>query len=721
MYRKVLHPPRFQLEEQKIPFRKFFPALLVLAGATTTIQTSAADNRDDWPTTAGDGNGSYHSPLTDINTTTVSRLGFAWDAALHTHRGQEATPVEVNGVLYGVGNFGRLYAVDGGTGKELWTYDPAADGQYGRYACCDVVNRGVAIKNGILYLESLDGYLHAIDAGSGRLLWKVDTFPGRGSRLPYTSTGVPVIAGDLVLIGSGGGDFKGTRGYVAAFDAQSGALRWRFYTVPRNPALGQQDQPALMAAVKTWDPRHQWENGGGGTVWDGISYDPALDLIYIGTGNASPYNIKEDGRTGGDDLYTDCIIALHAKTGDMAWHFQVVPGDMWDFDSTQKFIFADLPAKNGPRPVVMQASKNGFFYVLDRRTGEFISARPFASQNWTKGLNPKTGRPIVSEAVDYSTSPKLVFPWVGGAHSWQPMSFDARSMSVFIPAQEWSEIMLDTSHRKAGMVEGEFNTNFITPDGYDPAALKSLYGSLPPLKALAKGVTLQGRRGFIRAWDPVHQRLRWETQTASGWDGGLLSTDGGLVFQGDVNGMLNVYASATGTLLKSVAVGTSIMAAPMTYRIHGVQYIAVMAGYGGGDLGVLFPDKSAALRYGNDNRIIALRLDGPAPPLPAERASLTPVAPPASMGSKEDISEGSVLFNRFCARCHVFGVGILPDLRRLTPAKHEIFSAIVRQGVLSGAGMGRFDDVLSEKEVQEIHAYLIDEARNDYRDKSTPK
>jgi quinohemoprotein ethanol dehydrogenase len=230
-----------------------------------------------------------------------------------------------------------------------------------------------------------------------------------------------------VLIGSGGGDFKGTRGYVAAFDARSGALRWRFYTVPRNPALGRQDQPALVAAVKTWDPRHQWENGGGGTVWDGISYDPALDLIYIGTGNASPYNIKEDGRTGGDDLYTDCIIALHAKTGEMAWHFQVVPGDMWDFDSTQKFIFADLPSKNGARPVVMQASKNGFFYVLDRRTGEFISARPFASQNWTKGLDPKTGRPTSVKRSTTAPRPNWCSP------GWAAHTAGSRCRSTRLP------------------------------------------------------------------------------------------------------------------------------------------------------------------------------------------------------------------------------------------------------------------------------------------------
>ena len=477
---------------------------------------NAAHEPGEWFTTGRDAQGSYHSPLTGIN-----------------------------GVLYTVGNFGRVYALDGATGKERWVYDPQIDGQWGRYACCDAVNRGVAVWKGRVYAASLDGYLHAIDAATGRRIWKVDTLPARGPKTPYTSTGVPVVAGNLVIIGAGGGDFRGVRGYAAAFDIETGSERWRFYTVPRNPALGAQDQPHLVPALKTWDAHHRWESGAGGAVWDGIAYDASLKLVYIGTGNASPYDIKEDGRAGGDDLYTDSILALHADTGELAWHFQTVPGDMWDFDSTQKLILADLKLAQGVRKVVMQASKNGFFYVLDRATGEFVSAHNFAFVNWTKGLDPKTGRPILNPAVDYSGSPKAVYPWEGGAHGWQPMAYDPSAQRVYIPVQEAPNIIIETAHRKAGLVEGQFTSPAFLPEAYDPKGLESLYGALPPLDALGPGLSSVRRRGFLRAWDPIGNRLLWEAPTASGWDGGVMSSAGGLVFQGDVAGMLNIYAADT--------------------------------------------------------------------------------------------------------------------------------------------------------------------------------
>jgi quinohemoprotein ethanol dehydrogenase len=296
----------------------------IIAGAVLagTLNAAASTDRDpgQWLSAGQDESGTYHSPLSDINASNVSKLGFAWEYKLRTHRGLEATPVMVDGVLYTSGNFGTVYALDAATGRERWVYDPGVDGQYGRYACCDAVNRGVAVSNGRVYVAALDGYLHAIDAATGKRVWKVDSLPLRSSKAPYTVTGAPVIAGHLILIGAGGGDFRGVRGYVAAFDARTGKLQWRFYTVPRNPSQGAQDQPHLVNAVKTWDVRHRWEEGGGGPVWDGISYDPDSKLIYIGTGNAAPYDIKEDGRGGGDNLYTACIVALR-ETGQLAWYY----------------------------------------------------------------------------------------------------------------------------------------------------------------------------------------------------------------------------------------------------------------------------------------------------------------------------------------------------------------------------------------------------------------
>jgi quinohemoprotein ethanol dehydrogenase len=683
------------------------------------VTTLAGADRDPgpWATTGGDPSGSYHSPLADIDTANVSRLGFAWEYKLGTRRGLEATPVVVDDVLYTSGNFGVVYALDAATGTQRWVYDPGVDGQAGRYACCDAVNRGVAVWRGRVYVAALDGYLHAIDASTGKRVWKVDTLPAHGPKAPYTITGAPVVAGNLVIIGAGGGDFHGVRGYAAAFDIQTGKLQWRFYTVPRDPALGAQDQPHLVDAVKTWDPQHRWESGGGGPVWDGISYDPALKLIYIGTGNAAPYDIKEDGRSGGDNLYTASIVALH-ETGQLAWYYQVVPGDMWDFDSTQKMVLADLTVDGKPRKVLMQASKNGFYYVLDRLTGALISAKPFAFANWTKGIDPHTGRPIPNPAVDYDRSPKLIFPWEGGAHSWQPMSFDPRTHRAFIPVMEMADVQIETAHLPAGLVEGQFTSPMFAVGDYDPKALASLYGTLPPLATLTKGLPSARGRGFLRAWDPVRQRLVWETPTEGFWNGGVLSTDGGLVVQGDVTGRLNVYAASTGKLLKRVELGSSVMAAPMSYRVGGVQFITVMAGYGGGLIGAPLPENSAAYRYGNNGRIIALKLDGGEVPLPPKVVIQPLPQPPAREGTRAQIDAGEILYSRFCSRCHVFGPAVLPDLRRLTPEKHQLFYNIVLNGVLAPLGMGKFDDVLKHSDAAAIHAYIVDQAWQGFDDQS---
>ena len=309
-----------------------------------------------------DAAGTYFSPLKAIDAANVAQLGLAWDYHLGTYRGQESTPLVIDGVMYATGNFGRVYALDAASGRELWTYDPQIDGQWARYACCDAVNRGLAAFQGVLYVGALDGWLHAIDARTGRRIWKVDTLIGRSPHEPYTITGAPLLAGDLVVIGNGGGDFAGARGYVSAYDRTSGALRWRFFTVPRDPAEGPQDQPHLDAAVKTWDPRHPWKAGSGGTAWDGMAYDAALGLVYVGTGNAAPYNSHLAGRRGGDELYAASIVAIHAGDGTLAWYYQTTPGDRWDFDSTQKLVLADVELDGKRRAVLMQAvPKNSYW------------------------------------------------------------------------------------------------------------------------------------------------------------------------------------------------------------------------------------------------------------------------------------------------------------------------------------------------------------------------
>ena len=675
----------------------------------------ASDEPGEWFTAGGDGSGAYYSNLTQINAGNAQKLGFAWDYALNTNRGLEATPIVVDGTMYTSGNWGRVYALDAANGRALWTYIPEMDARWGRYACCDVVNRGVAVWQGRVFVVSLDGYLHALDAATGHLIWKSDTLTGRGQTdFHYFASGAPLIAGDEIIVGNGGADFKGARGYISAFDLQTGKFRWRFFTVPSDPAKGPQDQPHLNKALDTWDKGYDWSIGGGASVWDGLSYDPELKLIYFGTANPSPYAIGKDA-PGGDELYAVSLLAVHAQSGELAWYFQEVPGDGWDYDATQKTVLTTLEIGGKQRRVLLQAAKDGYVYVLDRATGELLSAKPFAFVNWTIGLDPKTGRPIRNPFADYTKRPKLIFPAMTGAHSWQPMSYSGSTGLLYIPVIDAAMVYINTKGRRAGLVEGNFNLVGVMPEDYDPQGLAGMFGTLPSMGEMSKGIAhpLQSR-GLLRAVDPLTGRVAWE-QPGSLWDGGVLSTAGNLVIRGDAAGQLNVYAADTGKLLQSIDVGTSMMAAPMTYGVNGAQYVAVMAGYGGGTLFLPFPPASAAKIYGNAGRIVAFKLGGAEVPKPALRKEEPFPQPPPREGSAATVAAGEVLYNRFCARCHVFGVGLLPDLRRLSAPTHRLFYEIVLRGAYRGKGMGRWDDVLSQADAEAIHAYLVDQAWNAYQ------
>jgi quinohemoprotein ethanol dehydrogenase len=670
----------------------------------------AAQEPGEWYTVGRDGGDTHYSPLAAIHDENVPHLGFAWQYSLGMRRGAEATPIVVDGVMYTSGPWGHVYALEAATGKPLWTYDPEVPGGYGRAACCDVVNRGVAVWKGRVYVASLDGYLHAIDARSGRLLWRVDTLPPHPPEAHYFVTGAPIIAGDVVVIGYGGADFKGNRGSISAYSLDTGRFRWRFYTVPRDPKVGPQDQPQLRAAVKTWPSRYDWAMGAGGAAWDGLAYDPKLNLVYFGTANAAPYHGGMDPKKYGDELYVASIVAVHADTGKMAWYYQEVPAEGWDYDATNPLVLTRLTVEGRRRPVIMQASKDGFLYVLDRETGEFLAGKRFTYVNWTRGLDPATHRPIVRPSMDWTRFPALIWPGAIGAHNWQPMSFDPKTGLVYIPVIDSPMVYVNTAHRRAGLIEGNFDVAFFLPEDYSPKDLASLYGPLPSLRELARGGPPPISRGFIRAVEPMTGKIVWQRQTASIWDGGVLSTGGNLVFQGDADGDLNVYAADTGKLLKRIDVGTSIMAAPMTYRVGGVQYIAVMAGYGGGLLSEPFPKASAAYRYGNEDRIVAFRLGGgPTPKPPRFHEAALPALPPRT-GTAPAIARGEVLYNRYCGRCHAFGRALLPDLRRTPAALSSAFYDIVLEGADQANGMARFDDDLTRTDAGAIHAYLIDQA-----------
>lgn len=658
-----------------------------------------------WLAGGRDWRGTYYSPLEQINVGTAHRVGLAWDVALDTARGLEATPVVVDGVMYTSGNWGRVYALDARSGRALWSFVPDIDGQYGRNACCDVVNRGVAVWRGRVYVGSTDGWLYALDAATGKVVWKQDTFFDRKRTLSIS--GAPQIAGDVVVIGQGGADFNNARGYVSAYDLATGKLRWRFFTVPGDPRRPA-ETPDVAAAAKTWARNSLWKTGGGGTAWDGMAYDPTLDLLYVGTGNSAPAAWQDRSPGGGDNLYLASILAIHPKTGRLAWHYQTVPGERWDYTATQKMILADLVIGGRKRQVLMQAPKNGFFYVLDRRTGQLISARAYAPMNWANGVDLKTGRPNFTGLAEYEHQPALVFPASSGAHNWQPMSYNPETGLVYIPTIEAANVVGKNYDPHGRTLLDRWNVNMVFVEDYPVDGWPDL--NLPPLKTVLKGQTYPRRRAVLRAWDPVNGRVVWETPSPEFWEGGVMSTRGGLVVQGNTAGRLTFRDARNGKLMTSIDTGASIMAAPMSYVVDGVQYVAVMAGYGGGP-GWVYPKGSAAYRYGNQGHIMAFRLDGR--PMPARPVISYPPfpRPPERVGSAAEIAAGAHLFVANCARCHAnAGPGLVPDLRRIPPEIHQAFDDIVLRGALSANGMGRFDDILDQRDVHNIHAYLIDQA-----------
>ncbi len=693
------------------------------AGWVDAARLARADAEpQNWFTGGRDADGTYFSPLSSVNAANVKQLGFAWAYDLiGPQRGQEATPLVVDGVMYTSGSWGFVYAVDAASGHELWRYDPQARYAAARHPCCDLVNRGVAVWRGRVYVASVDGRLHALDAASGRRIWEVDTIADHG--LPYSSTGAPQIAGDVVVIGNGGADMGhgGVRGYVSAYDLATGALRWRFYTVPPPPGRPLEN-PELAAAAKTWDAHRDPLYQGGGTAWDGFAYDPATDLVYFGTGNAAPYDLRQLGPTNLDSLYTASIVALHARTGRMAWYYQTTPHDSWDYDSVQKLVLADLTQGGERRRVLMQASKNGFFYVLDAGSGRLLSARNFTHVSWASGVDLKTGRPHVLPGADWYERPRNVYPSWAGGHTWNPMSFDPRTGLVYIPVIDAPAVWVDLRHNGGAVkfLDGFFTVNGIIPDNtYDAGDLRRQFGPLPERSLILAGRRVDPVRELLRAWDPVAQRIVWEHETSTGtrgYDGGVISTAGNLVFQGRGSGGLWVYAADTGKVLTVIETGSHIMAAPTTYAVAGVQYVAVQVGYGGTAIASgPIPPGSAAAKHANENRIIAFKLGGgPVPPPPVRVTAPVP-PPPPQLAAAAHVAAGEAKFVEECSRCHVLGVSVTPDLRRLDPGLHAAFKDIVLHGAVAPTGMEGFGDILSEQDVSDIHAYIIDQSWLAYR------
>ncbi len=660
---------------------------------------AAASDTENWMSYGRTYDEQRFSPLDKINATTIGQLGLAWFADLDTTRGQEATPIVIDGKIYITTAWSKVKAYDGVSGKLLWEYDPKVPGETGVKACCDVVNRGLAAWGNRLYFGTLDGRLIALDRDTGKVAWSKVTVD---QTKPYTITGAPRIIDGKVIIGNGGAEM-GVRGYITAYDANDGAELWRFYTVPDKPGANE-NAKHLKAAESSWKGEW-WNQGGGGTVWDAMAYDPDLDLLYIGVGNGSPWNQAYRSPGGGDNLYLSSIVAIRPKTGEYVWHYQTTPGETWDYTATQHIMLADLNIEGKKRKVLMQAPKNGFFYVLDRESGKLISANNFVPVNWATGIDKTTGRPIENPdaRIDKTGKTYLVTPGPLGAHNWHPMAFDPKSGLVYIPAQETSfPYMPQPQWKKA---DKGFNV------GFDVSSI-----AMPADKAIRAqfaGIT----KGALIAWDPIAQKERWRVQHQGPWNGGVLATGGNLVFQGNAAGEFAAYNTSDGKKLWSFAAQTGVVAPAATYTIKGEQYVAVLAGWGGAfplTAGVL-QNKSGPVK--NVSRLLVFKLGGTAKLPPAPRLNEMPIDPPPFSGKPEIAAAGGALFGRYCGTCHgdaAVGGSVLPDLRRSGAlANGKTWAEIVHGGALKDNGMVSFASVMSAEQAESIRHYVIKRANED--------
>jgi quinohemoprotein ethanol dehydrogenase len=646
---------------------------------------AAADEPESWLTYGGTYSEQRYSRLDALDDANVGGLGLAWSFDLDTKRGIEATPIVVDGVIYVTGTWSVVHAVDARSGRPLWRHDPQVPREMGGKLCCDVVNRGVAVYRGRVYVGTLDGRLQALDAKTGNVVWSVVTVD---QTKPYSITMAPRIVKGRVILGNGGAEF-GVRGYVSAYDAETGELAWRFYTVPGDPAQPF-EHPELEAAAKTWDPSGEyWKVGGGGTAWNAIAFDPELDLIYVGTGNGSPWSRYVRSPGGGDNLFVSSILALRPDTGELVWHYQETPGDNWDYTATQDIVLADLEIEGTPRQVLLHAPKNGFFYVIDRATGVPISAEPFAKVTWAKGVDPETWRPIEVPDLDYRKEIVEIYPSPHGAHNWHSMSFNPRTGLVYIPTNEvpyFFRLEPDWEYKP-----GAWNL------GYDFTVADSF-----PRDVVS---------GHLLAWDPVAQKEVWRAQYTGPWNGGTLTTAGNLVFQGTAHATFAAYRADDGEPLWETPAGTGIVAAPVTYELDGQQYVAVMAGWGGG-YALAAGDAAAAAgvdRQTNDGRLLVYKLGGTAK-LPVHEAIERELATIPAEFDATIVKRGNDVYHRWCGTCHGSGAvsgGVLPDLRKADPAIYEAMDAIVLGGARIPNGMPRFDAWLDSDDVAAIRAYAL--------------
>lgn len=670
----------------------------------TTERIKNASAKEEWLTYGGTYDEQRHSKLTSVNTENVSELGVAWTYDLKTNRGVESTPIVVNGIMYVTSAWSLVYALDAKTGEELWTYDPMVDKAVGVKACCDVVNRGVAVYGNQVFVGVIDGRLEALDAETGNLNWSVVTVD---QSKPYTITGAPRVVDGRVLIGNGGAEL-GVRGYLTAYAADNGEKLWRFYTVPnpnKQPDNEASDSAFVAIGNVTWGGEGHWTtDGGGGTVWDSIVYDEVNDQVIFGVGNGSPWNRNFRDPAGGDNLFLSSIVAVDASTGKYRWHFQTTPGDNWDYTATQTIILADMPlGKDGaPLRVAMQAPKNGFFYVINAQNGEFISGEAFGPVDWATGLDDN-GRPVEAAGARYGDEPIILTPGPLGAHNWQPMAFNPELQLAYIPAQEipsaYREDPRFTSSSTAWNTGADFSA------GISPMITAA------DIKAIR--ATLKGR---LIAWDPATQSARWTVEHSNAWNGGVLSTAGNLVFQGKLEGELVAYNATSGETLWSHDVRSGAASGPGTYEIAGEQFVTITTGWGSAftlTSGLAFDEKTSA----TVGKVVTFKLGGTATIAEPAIPKIQKVAKAEAFGDEKSVLNGTVAYSKNCLVCHgvlAISSGVLPDLRwSAITASPEAWASVVLEGALAANGMVSFAHVLSPQDAEDIRAYVLTQANLD--------
>jgi quinohemoprotein ethanol dehydrogenase len=659
-------------------------------GRTATVDNKAltgVENSVDWPGGGRAFDQQRFSPLAQINTTNVQKLGLVSWLDLVDVSNLATAPLEMNGIIYFAAGYSVVHAVDAVTGKLLWKYDPKVTGFKMRLGWG---SRGLALWHDKVYAGTQDGRLVALDARNGQLAWQTQTTEAGDVRY---ITGAPLVFNGKVLIGHGGADFGATRGYVTAYDAETGERRWRFYLVPGDPAKGFENEAMRMAA-KTWTGEW-WRFGGGGTVWGAMTYDPEYNRVYLGSGGGAPWNRKIRSPGGGDNLFLSSIVALDADSGGYVWHYQTTPGESWDFDSGQDMVLATVRIGGKPRKVLLHAPKNGFFYVLDRDSGKLISAEKFAKVTWAERVDLATGRPVETANARYESGETLIWPGSFGAHSWQPMSFDPDTGLVYLPGRDLAGYYNDKGLDPRTWQMGRDGTMGVNQSPGDP-----------PVDA---------GQGWLVAWDPLKQAAVWRISLPGVNSGGTMSTRGGLVFQANAAGEFVAYDANTGRKLWTFDMGVGGNAPPITYRLHGKQYISVLAGWSGQTmmLGSLSAQHGWVGRE-HPRRLLTFALDGnarmPSAPLPARP---TPLDESEFTIDPTRVERGQILYGH-CVMCHGFGVvagGYAPDLRAsAVVTSPAAFDSVVRGGALETRGMPKFPE-LSAQDLESLRHFIRKRAR----------